>query len=605
MARAVWAAKVSRRWSCSGVAGVVSPDGRLDPEHSHRAARRRQREVQRPGARERGAAATRHLAVFLHPLRDGALAGARSVPGASSPARRTSRPSGSGRNTATRLPNTSAMWRVAARSSSSRPCWLTRSRVIEYRAAVRRSRWREASACARTRVVSVLITTRHGQHDRERDEVLGVGHREGQVGSDEEEVEGRDAEDGHEDGGPSPEAPRRQHGAQEVHHDEIGGREVVEHERGHPGADRHDPHGLGVAGPVDGRRGALGRGGLRPLALPGDDVDVDVAAPPDQLVDHRAEQELPASGGAPACPRTMRVTLRRRAYARTSVGDVVPRQRDRLGAELLGQAEGLDDAVAVRVREAGGGRRLHVDDHPLGPQPGGHPPGCADDARGEGTRAHADQDALGHGPDARDGVVAAVDLHLGVHSRRGGPERQLPERDEIALAEEAAHRFPGLLGEVDLPLLEAPDQIVRRQIDQLDLGRLLEDRVRDRLPRRHLRDARDDVVQALEMLDVQRRVDVDPGGEKLRDVLPALGMAGAGSVGVGQLVDEDEGRAAGEGGIEVELAEGRAAVLDRRGGSRSSPGRSASVSARPCVSTQPITTSTPAACWARAASSIA
>ena len=143
------------------------------------------------------------------------------------------------------------------------------------------------------------------------------------------------------------------------------------------------------------------------------------------------------------------------------------------------------------------------------------------------------------------------------------PERQLPERDEIALAEEAAHRLPGLLGEVDLPLLEPPDEVVRREIHQLDFGRLLEDRVRNRLPRRHLRHARNHVVQALEVLDVQRRVDVDPGGEKLRDVLPALGMAGTGGVGVSELVDEDEGRVPGQGRVEIELAQGRAAVLDQ------------------------------------------
>ncbi len=69
-------------------------------------------------------------------------------------------------------------------------------------------------------------------------------------------------------------------------------------------------------------------------------------------------------------------------------------------------------------------------------------------------------------------------------------------------------------------------------------------------------DLRDDVVQALEVLHVDRRVDVDPGLEQLADVLPALQVTRARGVGVGQLVDEDELRLAREGGVEVELLEG-------------------------------------------------
>src|SRR5574340_342426 len=48
------------------------------------------------------------------------------------------------------------------------------------------------------------------------------------------------------------------------------------------------------------------------------------------------------------------------------------------------------------------------------------------------------------------------------------------------------------------------------------------------------------LVQALEMLDVDRRVDVDPGGQELLHVLPALLVARAGGVGVGELVDQGD-----------------------------------------------------------------
>ena len=338
-------------------------------------------------------------------------------------------------------------------------------------------------------------------------------------------------------------------------------REVGKHQPRHDGRERHDPRALAVAAPVDRRRGPGDGRWLRPLPLPGDDVDVDVAAPAHQLVHDRAEDQFtpararrfPEDDAGDVPPARVRQHLG---------GDVVPGQRGGLGAELLGQAEGLDDAVLVRRRESGIRWRLNAHHDPLGPETGRHPPRGTDDPGGQRARADADQDPLGHRPDARNGVVAAVDLHLGVHPGRGRPERQLAEGDQVALAEEALDGFPRLLRHVHLPVSQPLDQLVGRQIDQLDLVGRLDHRVRDRLPRRHAGHARDDVVQALEVLHVQRRVDVDAGGEQLGHVLPALGVARAGGVRVGQLVDQNQGRATGEGGVEIELAQAGAAVLD-------------------------------------------
>jgi len=64
------------------------------------------------------------------------------------------------------------------------------------------------------------------------------------------------------------------------------------------------------------------------------------------------------------------------------------------------------------------------------------------------------------------------------------------------------------------------------------------------------------------VLDVECGVDVDPGGEQLLDVLRAPGVAGARRVGVGELVYQEEPRPAGEGGVEVELVQRDAAVLE-------------------------------------------
>jgi hypothetical protein len=156
-----------------------------------------------------------------------------------------------------------------------------------------------------------------------------------------------------------------------------------------------------------------------------------------------------------------------------------------------------------------------------------------------------------------------------------------------------------VLGDRPCPL-EALDEIVGRQVDDLDIVGAVDDRIRNGLAHADTGDLRDDVVQALEMLDVERRVDVDAARQQFLDVEIALGMAAAGRVGMGELVDEDERGAPRQDRIEVHLVEGAALVVDERGAGRSrSPSSSACVSLRPWVSTTPITTSTPSV-WLRA-----
>ena len=55
------------------------------------------------------------------------------------------------------------------------------------------------------------------------------------------------------------------------------------------------------------------------------------------------------------------------------------------------------------------------------------------------------------------------------------------------------------------------------------------------------------------MLDVDGGVDVDPVVEQLFDVEITLGMAAAGRVGMGKLVDQHDLRVAGDNGVEIHL----------------------------------------------------
>ena len=123
-------------------------------------------------------------------------------------------------------------------------------------------------------------------------------------------------------------------------------------------------------------------------------------------------------------------------------------------------------------------------------------------------------------------------------------------------------RALGLLGHVDLALLEPLHQVVRGEVDHLDVVRPVEDRVRHRLAHPDARDLGHDVVEALDVLDVHRRVDVDAGVQQFLDVEVALGMAAPGRVRVGEFIDQHELGLARQHGIEVHLLEPGALVRD-------------------------------------------
>ena len=105
-----------------------------------------------------------------------------------------------------------------------------------------------------------------------------------------------------------------------------------------------------------------------------------------------------------------------------------------------------------------------------------------------------------------------------------------------------------------------PAQRLRGHVDQLDLVGAADHLVGHGLPLRHAGDLVDDVVERLQVLDVDRGDHGDAGVEQLLDVLPALGVAGAGHVGVGQLVDQGDLGAAGQHRVEVHLLERGAPV---------------------------------------------
>ena len=178
-----------------------------------------------------------------------------------------------------------------------------------------------------------------------------------------------------------------------------------------------------------------------------------------------------------------------------------------------------------------------------------------------------------------------VGPHLVVHPGGGAAQGQLPQGHQVAGPEELLHGLGGLLGDVDLALLQPLQQVFRGDIDQLDLDGLVQQAVGHGLPHDDAGDLGHHVVQALEMLDVDRGVDVDAGGQQLLHILPALLVARAGGVGVGQFVHQGDLRLAGQDRVEIHLRQRHPLVDDLPCGMISSPSSRASVSGRPWDST--------------------
>ncbi len=116
-------------------------------------------------------------------------------------------------------------------------------------------------------------------------------------------------------------------------------------------------------------------------------------------------------------------------------------------------------------------------------------------------------------------------------------------------------RALGLLGDIDLALLQPLDQIVGRQVDQFDGVGAVENLVRHGLAHPYMRDLRDDIVEAFDVLDVDGGIDVDAVGQQLLDVEIALGMTAARGVGMGEFVDQRNLRPPRNQRVEVHLLE--------------------------------------------------
>ena len=400
---------------------------------------------------------------------------------------------------------------------------------------------------------------RHDEHDAEGEQEPGVGDGEPPIRRHEHHVEARHREQCREDRGSPSVTRRREHHREQVEHGgvDLGDRPL---QRPRQQRDQRDDPGSPriVAPRTEPARPRLGRRFGRRLV--GAHPDVQPPGATDQAPrDAERQQQRPAcTRGADEDPR--RVVLAR--PREDLVGGIVPGHRDRAAAELLGEPQRLLRCFPPRGGQRGVARQLHVQRGPRCLQLPREPSGRAHQAQRPVGGRDAHQQPLARGPRLGDARGGAPPAHLRVHPLRRAAQCQLPERDQVAPPEEAVERALRLVRHVHLALAEPLLEHLGRHVDQLELVGLVEQGIRHRLAHDHAGDLGDDVVQALDVLDVERAVHVDPGPEELLHVLVPLRVPGARCVGVGQLVEQQEGRSSGQRAVEVELLDRRAAMLE-------------------------------------------
>ena len=155
------------------------------------------------------------------------------------------------------------------------------------------------------------------------------------------------------------------------------------------------------------------------------------------------------------------------------------------------------------------------------------------------------------GPDDRVGLHVAD--HLFVDPLRGAAQRELAQRGQVARREVVADGTLGLVRHIDLTVLQALDQIIRRQVDQFDVIGFVDDRIGHRLAHPDAGDLGNDVVQAFDVLDIEGSVDVDAASDQLLDIHVTFGMAAARRIGVRQLINQRQLRASCQQGVQIHL----------------------------------------------------
>ena len=96
-------------------------------------------------------------------------------------------------------------------------------------------------------------------------------------------------------------------------------------------------------------------------------------------------------------------------------------------------------------------------------------------------------------------------------------------------------------------------QLLRLDVDELHLIRLVKHGIRDALPGGVAGDGAYGVVEAFNITQIDCGVYVNTGVQKILHILIPAAVTAAGGIGVSQLVHQNQLRLSGEGGVQVKF----------------------------------------------------
>ena len=291
-------------------------------------------------------------------------------------------------------------------------------------------------------------------------------------------------------------------------------------------------------------------------------MDADIACAADKRVGHRTLEPQPPARLFGAADNDMGDIARRRV-PHDFLGLIGARPGDRLTAQMFRETQGRGDPVAGGLSQMHGSRRFDIERHPRRTEAVSEARGIAHQRSAAGMIVDADKHPVASRPGTRYGMRLHMGQQLLVNPLCRAAKRELTKGRQVSGRKIVLDRPLRRVRHIDLAVMQPFDQVIGRQVDDLYIVGAIDDRIGNRFAYADTGDLGDDVVQAFDMLDVERRIDVDAAREQFLHIHIAFGMTAAGRVGMRQFVDQDETGTPRNDGVNVHFIENAALVVDR------------------------------------------
>ena len=130
--------------------------------------------------------------------------------------------------------------------------------------------------------------------------------------------------------------------------------------------------------------------------------------------------------------------------------------------------------------------------------------------------------------------------HLLIDPLCGTAEGKFTQRIEVPLVEKLLDCPRCHIRDVDFPVPQPLEKFRRGKIDNFDLGCFIDHPVRNCFSHEHAGNLGNNIIEALDMLDIQRCVDIDTGIKQFLYILVTFGVPGTGNIRVSKFVDKNE-----------------------------------------------------------------